>query len=57
MTATITDKVAKATATHTHTVDIVGILGSSLGCVGFTGGTGWTTTIQKTLAWTYTQWA
>jgi fibronectin type 3 domain-containing protein len=49
----ITDAVTGASATQSYTVDIVKTLGSSLGYVGFTAGTGGETATQKILSWKY----
>jgi hypothetical protein len=54
LTETITDTVTNATFTTSYVVDIPGLLGSDLGYVGFTGGTGGLTAVQDILAWTYT---
>jgi fibronectin type 3 domain-containing protein len=49
----ITDTVTGASATQSYKVDIVKTLGSSLGYVGFTAGTGAETATQKILNWKY----
>jgi hypothetical protein len=54
LTETIRDTVTNASFTTTYTVDIAGLLGSDVGYVGFTGGTGGLTAVQDVLSWTYT---
>jgi hypothetical protein len=51
---TITDTVTLATATQTYTVDIPAIVGGDQAYVGFTGGTGGLTAVQKIESWSFT---
>lgn len=53
LTVTITDTVTQATATQTYTVDIPAIVGGPAAYVGFTGGTGGFTAVQRIKSWTY----
>jgi hypothetical protein len=53
LTVVITDTVTNATATQTYTVDIPALIGTTTAYVGFTGGTGGQTAVQKILNWTY----
>jgi len=53
LTVTITDSVTLATATQNYTVDIPTIVGGNTAYVGFTGGTGGLTAVQKVLNWTF----
>ena len=50
---TITDTVTQATATQSYAVNIPSLVGGNTGYVGFTGGTGGLTAVQKLLNWTY----
>jgi hypothetical protein len=52
LTETITDTVTHATFTTSYTVNIPGLLGSDVGYMGFTGGTGGLTAVQDVLSWT-----
>ena len=54
LTVTITDSVTLATATQDYTVDIATIVGANTAYVGFSGGTGGLTAVQKVLNWTFT---
>jgi hypothetical protein len=55
LTETITDETLAShpTFTHSYTVNIPSIIGSSLAYVGFTGGTGGLTTVADVQTWTY----
>lgn len=50
---TLTDTVTKATATQSYAVNIPALVGGNSAYVGFTGGTGGLTAVQKILNWTY----
>src|SRR5262249_2573082 len=52
LTETITDTVTNATFTTTYEANIAGLVGSDVGHMGFTGGTGGLTAVQEILAWT-----
>src|SRR5262249_8797415 len=52
LTETITDTVTKATFTTTYEVNIAGLVGSDVGYMGFTGGTGGLTAVQDIFSWT-----
>jgi hypothetical protein len=52
LTETITDTVTNATFTTTYVVNIPALLGSDVGYLGFTGGTGGLTAVQDVLSWT-----
>ncbi len=54
LVAVLTDTVTLATATQTYPVNIPSVLGSSIGYVGFTGGTGALMTTADILNWSYT---
>ena len=54
LTVIITDTVTSATVTQTYTVNIPAIVGGPTAYIGFTGGTGGATAIQKILSWSYT---
>ena len=54
LTMTITDTVTKASFTTKWTINIPSTIGSNTAYVGFTGGTGYSTAVQKILTWTYT---
>jgi hypothetical protein len=54
LTMTLTDTVTKASFTSSWTVNIPSTIGSNTAYVGFTGGTGYSTSTQKILSWTYT---
>ncbi|MEX0677393.1 MAG: Calx-beta domain-containing protein, partial [Pirellulales bacterium] len=51
---TITDTVTLAAATQSYTVDIPAIVGGNAAYVGFTGGTGGLTAVQKINSWIFT---
>jgi hypothetical protein len=51
---TIRDTQTSATATQSYQIDIPNTIGSPIGYVGFTGGTGGLTATQEILTWTYT---
>ena len=51
---TITDTVTKASFSTSWTINIPSTIGSNTAYVGFTGGTGYSTAVQKILTWTYT---
>jgi hypothetical protein len=51
---TITDLVTKASASQSYTVNVPAVVGSSMGYVGFTGGTGGLTAVQVIDTWTVT---
>ncbi|HXM65052.1 MAG TPA: fibronectin type III domain-containing protein [Terriglobales bacterium] len=53
LTLTITDATTSAKFTTSWTVNIPTTVGSTTALVGFTGGTGGTTSIQDVLSWTY----
>ncbi len=53
LTETITDTITNASFSHSYTVDIPALLGSNVGYVGFTGGTGGLTTVADVQTWTY----
>ncbi len=53
LTVVITDKVTKATATQTYTVNIPACVGGSTAYVGFTAGTGGLAAVQDILDWNY----
>ena len=50
---TVTDLSTKAVFTHSYTVNLASILGSSTAYVGFTGSTGAYTSVQNLLTWSY----
>jgi Legume lectin domain/Fibronectin type III domain len=50
---TITDTVTQATASQSYAVNIPSLVGGNTAYVGFTGGTGGLTAIEKILSWTY----
>jgi hypothetical protein len=52
LTETMTDTVTNATFTTTYAVNIPGLVGSDVGYMGFTGGTGGLTAVQDILSWT-----
>jgi hypothetical protein len=52
LTEKITDTVTNATFTTSYVVNIPGLLGSDVGYMGFTGGTGGLTAVQDVLSWT-----
>jgi hypothetical protein len=52
LTETITDTVTNATFTTSYVVNIPGLVGSDVGYMGFTGGTGGLTAVQDILSWT-----
>jgi hypothetical protein len=52
LTERITDTVTSATFATTYIVNIPGLLGSDVGYMGFTGGTGGLSAIQDVLSWT-----
>jgi hypothetical protein len=52
LTETITDTVTHATFTTSYVVNIPGLLGSDVGYMGFTGGTGGLTAVQDVTSWT-----
>ncbi len=54
LTMTITDTVTKASFSTSWTINIPATLGADTAYVGFTGGTGGETAIQKVLTWIYT---
>jgi hypothetical protein len=54
LTMTIIDTVTKASFTTSWTINIPSTIGSNTAYVGFTGGTGYSTAVQKILTWTYT---
>ncbi len=54
LSVTITDTTTGLSAAQSYPVDIPGLLGSDLGYVGFTGGTGGLTVQSDILDWTYT---
>jgi len=54
LTMTITDTVTKASFSTSWTINIPSTLGSNTAYVGFTGGTGYSTAVQKILTWTFT---
>jgi hypothetical protein len=54
LTVKITDTATGASATQTYTINIPQTIGSNLGYVGFTGGTGGQTATENILNWTYT---
>jgi hypothetical protein len=54
LTETVTDTVTGATFRTTYNVDIVAHVGSNVGYVGFTGGTGGETAVQDVLTWKFT---
>jgi hypothetical protein len=51
---TLTDTVTGAMASQAYGVDLIALVGSGTGYVGFTGGTGSQTATQDVLAWTFT---
>src|SRR5262249_14074391 len=53
LNVTITDTSTNASANQAYTVNIPQIIGSTTGYVGFTGGTGGLTAVQKILTWAY----
>jgi hypothetical protein len=53
LTMTLTDTVTKASFTTSWKVNIPSTIGSNTAYVGFTGGTGYSTSTQKILNWTY----
>ncbi len=53
LTETIRDTVTNATFTATYVVNIAALVGSDVGYVGFTGGTGGLTAVQDLLSWTF----
>ena len=53
LTVTITDTVTQATATQTYTVNIPAIVGGNAAYVGFTGGTGGFSAVQRIKSWTF----
>jgi parallel beta-helix repeat protein len=53
LTETVTDPTAKATFTHTYTIDIASTVGSNKAFIGFTGGTGGVSSTQQIFKWTY----
>lgn len=53
LTMTLTDTVTNATATEVFPVNIPSLVGGNLAYVGFTGGTGGSTSTQNVLSWTY----
>jgi hypothetical protein len=52
LSETIMDTVTKATFTTKYVVNIPGLVGSDVGYMGFTGGTGGLTAVQDILSWT-----
>ena len=54
LNVTITDTVTQATASQSYAVNIPSLVGGNTAYVGFTGGTGDLTAVQKILNWTYT---
>jgi hypothetical protein len=52
LTETITDTVTSAAFTTTYLVNIPGLVGSDVGYMGFTGGTGGLSAVQDVLSWT-----
>jgi hypothetical protein len=54
LTVKITDATTGASATQSYTINIPQTIGSNLGYVGFTAGTGGSTATQNILNWTYT---
>jgi len=57
LTLTLTDQTANKTFTQNFTVNIPSTVNATSAYVGFTGGTGGYTALQKILNWTYTQTA
>ena len=53
LTVILTDTVTKASATQSYKVDIAGVLGSTTGYVGFTGGTGGAVATADIEGWAY----
>ncbi|HEY4215059.1 MAG TPA: chitobiase/beta-hexosaminidase C-terminal domain-containing protein [Steroidobacteraceae bacterium] len=53
LTLTVTDQVTTATFTNSETINIPATVGGNTAYVGFTGGTGGYTAVQKVLSWTY----
>jgi hypothetical protein len=53
LTVTITDAQTKASISRSYAVDIVSAVGSNLGYVGFTAGTGGLTATQRILTWSF----
>jgi uncharacterized repeat protein (TIGR01451 family) len=53
LTVTLTDSVTLATATQTYTVNIPAAVGGNTAYVGFTGGTGGFTAVQRIKNWTF----
>ena len=53
LTLTLTDIVAAKTFTYSQAINIPQIVGTNTAYVGFTGGSGGSTAIQKILTWTY----
>jgi hypothetical protein len=54
LTMTITDTVTKKSFSTSWTINIPSTVGGNTAYVGFTGGTGYSTAVQKILTWTYT---
>jgi hypothetical protein len=52
LTETIQDTVTNARFTTTYDVNVAGLVGSDVGYMGFTGGTGGLTAVQDVLSWT-----
>jgi hypothetical protein len=52
LTETITDTLTNAKFTTSYVVNIPGLVGSDVGYMGFTGGTGGLTAVQDVLSWT-----
>jgi hypothetical protein len=57
LTLTLTDQVTNKTFTQSFTVNIPAVVNATSAYVGFTGGTGGYTALQRVLNWTYTQTA
>ncbi|MBB5339949.1 chitobiase/beta-hexosaminidase C-terminal domain-containing protein [Tunturiibacter gelidoferens] len=53
LTMTLTDQLVGKTFTYSQAINIPQIVGGNTAYVGFTGGTGGSTSIQKILSWTY----
>jgi CubicO group peptidase (beta-lactamase class C family) len=53
LNVTITDTVTQATASQSYAVNIPSLVGGNTAFVGFTGGTGGLTAVQKILNWSY----
>jgi hypothetical protein len=53
LTLTLTDIVAAKTFTYSQAINIPKIVGANTAYVGFTGGSGGSTAVQKILTWTY----